>query len=247
MLFTRDLVDGLPADRHEALRAVCDRFFDFHNSISVGEESLSVEEYVEAHAVLSTLLEVMEVPYEIQPIDVGLVVSSPRSIVNGVVESFSAVHGELTKEGARQALDAAQELVRLAYVKRFGYEFSQGDLERVQTLLNELRAGIQESIVFAEEHKRRLLLRLEKLQAEMHKRVSDLDRFWGVIIEAGVVLGRFGKEVKPLTDRIREILQIIWTTQAGSLGLPSTTPFSILPAPGSHEVDGSEDAESPSD
>ena len=95
-------------------------------------------------------------------------------------------------------------------------------------------------VQLSEDHRLRLLRRLERLQSELHKRVADLDRFWGILVEAGVMLGRFGKDVKPLTDRIREISQIVWTTQAASLGLPSTTPFSMLPGPrnGADESDG---------
>lgn len=105
----------------------------------------------------------------------------------------------------------------------FLYEFTQGDLERIQVLLNELRSHIAESTLFEAEHKRRLLLRLEKLQSEMHKKVSDLDRFWGLVGDAGVVLGKFGSDVKPIVDRVREIVDIVWRTQSRAEELPSGT------------------------
>jgi hypothetical protein len=72
------------------------------------------------------------------------------------------------------------------------------------------------------------LKRLESLQAEMHKRVSDLDRFWGLIGDAGVVLGKFGKDAKPFVDRIRDIADIVWRTQSRAEELPSGTSSPLL-------------------
>jgi hypothetical protein len=64
---------------------------------------------------------------------------------------------------------------------------------------------------------------LERLQTELHKRVSDLDRFWGLIGDAGVVLGKLGSDAKPIVDRIREVADIVWRTQSRAEELPSGT------------------------
>ena len=105
--------------------------------------------------------------------------------------------------------------------KAFSFEFSQGDLDRVQALISELRKLISETPGFEDSHRRRLLLRLEKLQSELHKRMSDLDHFWGLIGDAGVALGKFGDDAKPLVDRFAEIVNIVWRTQAKAEELPS--------------------------
>lgn len=106
----------------------------------------------------------------------------------------------------------------------FTYEFSEGDVSRIQILLNELREKITSSTIIEKGHKRRLIERLEKLQIELHKKMSDLDRFWGLVGEAGIVMGKFGKDSKPLVDRIREIADIVWRTQSRTEELPSNTP-----------------------
>lgn len=90
---------------------------------------------------------------------------------------------------------------------------------------------ISESKLFDENHKSRLLKRLERLQSELHKKVSDLDRFWGLIGEAGVAIGKFGNDVKPIVDRIREIAEIVWRTQARGEELPSGMPIPMLKEP----------------
>ena len=107
--------------------------------------------------------------------------------------------------------------------KSFAYEFSQGDVEKIQTLINELRTHISQCEGLSQEHMQRLLRRLEKLQSEVHKKVSDLDRFWGLVGEAGVVAGKLGEDAKPIVDRVKEIAKITWNTQSRAEELPSDT------------------------
>ncbi|EOV9409989.1 hypothetical protein ACN5W3_004441 [Vibrio parahaemolyticus] len=110
----------------------------------------------------------------------------------------------------------------------FAYEFSQGDYDRVQSLINELREHISSSTIIDDNHKHRLLKKLERLQSELHKRVPDLDRLWGLVGDAGVALGKFGDDVKPLVDRVKEIAGITWNTQKRAEELPSETPNPML-------------------
>lgn len=110
----------------------------------------------------------------------------------------------------------------------FSYEFSQGDLDRVQVLINQVRDLISKATGLEKDHQRRLLARLEKLQMELHKKVSDLDHFWGLIGDAGVVLGKLGLDAKPIVDRIKEIADIVWQTQSRAEELPSGTQIPLL-------------------
>lgn len=95
-------------------------------------------------------------------------------------------------------------------------------------MINEIRELIANSNGLEKDHQRRLLSRLEKLQSEMHKKVSDLDRFWGLIGDAGVVLGKLGNDAKPIVDRIKEVADIVWQTQSRSEELPSGTQIPLL-------------------
>lgn len=103
----------------------------------------------------------------------------------------------------------------------FYYEFSPTDLTRLQALINELRDLITSTNDLESDHQRRLLSRLEKLQSELHKKLSDVDRFWGLVGDAGVMLEKLGKNAKPMVDRIKEIAQITWKTQTQAEGLPN--------------------------
>lgn len=110
----------------------------------------------------------------------------------------------------------------------FFYEFSQGDLENVQSLINEIRGLIANAAAIEEEHRQRLLSRLENLQTELHKKMSDLDKFWGLIGDAGVILYKLGNDAKPIVDRIKELTNIVWHTQARKEELPSGSNFPLI-------------------
>jgi hypothetical protein len=132
------------------------------------------------------------------------------------------------KEHQVQKIASVKSRMTLGIGRGFAYQFSEADVHRVQVLISELRMHIVESTFFDDAHRARILKRLEKLQSELHKKMSDLDRFWGLIGDAGVALGKFGTDAKPLVDRITEISQIVWNTQKQAEGLPSSTEFPLL-------------------
>ncbi len=141
---------------------------------------------------------------------------------------FNTVKNEFNKKNTLVKFNTTKSRFDALLAQSFSYEFSQGDLDRVQKLINELREEINTSSLFEQKHKARLLKRLEKLQAELHKKMSDIDAFWGLVGDAGVAIGKFGKDAKPFVDRIREITDIVWRTQSRAEELPSGTPTPLL-------------------
>lgn len=128
------------------------------------------------------------------------------------------------------------EKKRMLVEKGFFYEFTDGDVLRIQELINELRNQISSSSLFEEKHKARLLKRLESLQSELHKKMSDVDKFWGLLGDAGVALGKFGTDAKPIVDRIKELTQIVWRTQSHAEQLPSSCENPLLESIKSDEI-----------
>jgi hypothetical protein len=134
---------------------------------------------------------------------------------------INTIRKEFEAQSIKLKIDSYKGRYKTAFKSAFAYEFSQGDYDRIQSLVSELRAQIVENLKLEDEHKQRLLKRLERLQSELHKRVSDLDRFWGMVGDAGVVLGKLGADAKPIVDRVKEIAEIVWKTQARTEELPS--------------------------
>ncbi len=125
----------------------------------------------------------------------------------------------------------------LKYGNVFHYDFTDGDLKKIQILINEAREIINESDQIEDDFKRRLLKKLEKLQSELHKKVSDLDRFYGFIGDMGVLIGKFGNDIKPLVDRFSEIIKIAWRTHSITEQLESGSPAFFLPSKTEHIQD----------
>lgn len=141
---------------------------------------------------------------------------------------LTALEEYCVSESSKLMVASLRTHFKAALGSGFSYEFSQGDLERVQILINQIRDLISQTTGLEKDHQRRLLARLEKLQSEMHKKVSDLDRFWGLIGDAGVVLGKLGKDAKPIVDRIKEVADIVWQTQSRAEELPSGSRTPLL-------------------
>ena len=138
---------------------------------------------------------------------------------------------------ANSAIDQWESRAVGKFGAAFAYEFSEGDLDRVQTLINELREEISNHPRLEDGYRARLLKRLEKLQSELHKKMSDLDRVWGFLSEAGVFLGKFGEDAKPIVDRLRELAGIVWRTQARTEELPSAAQNPLKLTSGTEEKD----------
>ena len=163
--------------------------------------------------------------YDVPKIDVNSLDYS--RVINLIGDYILDLKSKVKLKLTTESNEFAKEQYDVLFDNVFSYEFTEGDLKKVQTLINELRDEIAISELFTAEHKQRLLNKLEKMQSELHKKVSDLDRFWGLIGEAGIVIGKFGNDAKPIVDRIRELADIAWRTQASSEQLPSgsTIPF----------------------
>lgn len=147
----------------------------------------------------------------------------PRASSNNFIGDVQSLIEALMKRESAISLQRQFENRFKKIIKGgFGYDFSEADVSRVQTLIDELRKLLTADNSLDDDHKRRLLFRLEKLQKELHKRVSDLSNFYNLMGDAGVALGKLGKDAKPLVDRITEILQIGWKAQARAERLPSS-------------------------
>src|SRR5680860_803796 len=135
-----------------------------------GEEDYDV--FIEGYGLVITVIESFGLVTSIDPIEFSGYLDEDSS-------KLYRFFGALRKEFQEQATN-----LRLSYIKNhfsgtlgrtFAYEFSKGDLDRIQFLINELRDQIAKSPLIEADHKRRLIKRLETLQKELHKRMSDVD------------------------------------------------------------------------
>lgn len=241
MYFDRDFISGLPDDPRKALEAICSEYFDITSNI-VTDYPLEPDDYLpykdvayEAYSIVTGFIHALGDP--------TLKRAFPKLSGNSD-EDTRVIHETMAKLKDSVDMDLSLERAKgfqTIFEQKFGlssfcYEFSGGDLQQIQRLINELRDLISASDELEEKHKQRVLSRLEKLQSEMHKKVSDLDRVYGNVIELSIMARRVGENFKPVVDRIRELVAIVWPTQARTFDLPSDTPFEL---PGRSENDKS--------
>lgn len=199
-------------DLCDAVEKIGDRLGDF--------EPADYDEMLEAYAVVSSmrtagLLVLPPTLFSADSLD-PLVTKASQ-----LFELFRDLRNIAEERISIKKYEIAQQRFDSIFQKKFGYEFTQGDLDRINVLIGELRQRINDSEFFSDEHRRRLLMQLEKLQTELHKKVSDLARFYALLAEGGVVLKKFGEDAKPIVDRIRELAGIAWRAQARAEDLPS--------------------------
>ena len=223
--FSDDFLDKLPDDQHVALMAICQEYDKLDGDAKARPDRL--DDYLIALAIFKSYANKREFPSEVvQPTD------NPDATIKNIRTFFNRVQAQLTQ--LLNTVYLEQQMKK--YTDRFGadsaYVFSDDDFQEIQNLINQIRDLITSSEVITVKHKRRLLERLERMQKELHKSTSDLDRFWGFIGEAGIALGKFGNDVKPLVDRIKDLANIVWKVVAIKellLDRPSPISFPELP------------------
>ena len=205
-------LDELPDDRDLAIKRICEKFFELNKERQANVQYY--EEYLEAYSILKAFSDSKK--YNITPKDLS---NSPTDNMNNIISLFHTEYDKIII-----ALNATY--FNNQYMKHSGrfasistYSFSDDDYKRIQELINEMRDIIAQSDIIEDKHKRRLLERLERMQKELHKHTSDMDRFWGFIGEAGLVIGKFGNDIKPFIDRVRELSSIILKVVAIKEGL----------------------------
>jgi uncharacterized protein YoxC len=221
-LYNEQFLHGLNDDPKVGLHTICSHFMDERT-----KKKLGLEEHFEALALIEAYVTANEMDVHIPPLpsdrDQQLTI-----IVNFINETKENLASYIQSEEGLRLLQNYRSEFSVHISKAFVYEFSGGDLDRIQTLLNELREVVSHSTIIEEKHRRRLLKRLERLQQELNKKQSDLDHFWGLVGDAGVALGKFGEDAKPFVDRIKEITDIVWRTQSRAEELPSDSKHILL-------------------
>lgn len=218
MYFDDEFIKTLPVEPFEAIEVICEKYSRLEK-----KSGPSVNLAIETCALIHNYNDAYELKIEIPNIpDQGSL------SLNRFSEAISTLRHRSTKDARGRQLEHYKTEFGVKIGTKFHYEFSEGDLKKIQELLNQLRSLISDSTELDEDQRNRLLKRLEKLQSELHKKVSDLDRFWGFFIDASIVVRIMGENAKPMIEVIQKIVRIIWPTQTRAYELPSDLPFKLL-------------------
>lgn len=225
-MYEKIFIDSLPEEPVFAIKTICDKFFEFRTKNTnkpANPPNVRYEEHLQALAFLQAFAKSHGLGFSYPTLEKNNDIN-----ITKIVDFFVNVANEYKIQSDKITLERYKKIFTERIGKVFLYEFSDGDMKRIQTLINELRSLISNTKELENNHKSRLLWRLEKLQSELHKKISDIDRFWGLVGEGGVVLAKLGENAKPIVDRIREIAEIVWRLQTRAEELPSNIPLQLL-------------------
>jgi hypothetical protein len=227
--FPARLLQSLPSDNMEALAALCGEFerFDGHARQLPDHHG----DYVEALSVLRGFAIARETKLESFP-EIG---PQRHQNITNITAFFNRlrdmVRTELSGRYSRGYFETKTEEYVALFSRVAVYEFSEEDFRRVHELVRELRDLIRSSSLITDEHKRRLLRRLEAMHAELHKKTSDIDRFWGFIGEAGIAMRKFGEDLAPISERVLELGGIVITVIFAKEGIKALPEVSQIVLP----------------
>jgi hypothetical protein len=227
--FPPKLLQGLPSDNIEALAALCGEFerFDGHARQLPDHHG----DYVEALSILRAFAIARDAKLEPFP-QIG---PQRHQNVASVTAYFARlrdlVRTELSGRYSRGYFETKTEEYVALFSRVSVYEFSDTDFKRVHDLIRELRELIRASTLITDDHKRRLLRRLEAMHAELHKKTSDIDRFWGFIGEAGIAMRKFGEDLSPISERVLELGGIVITVIFAKEGIKALPEVSQIVLP----------------
>ena len=216
MAISADQLERLEDKPLEVCLEICKAFSNSSPAHTPAESCLEIVVF------LRTILEAGLINYDgpIPDIEDGRASrAAALNFTKGVQDTIEAI---LKRENAISLQRSLELRFKQTIKGSFGYEFTDGDIQRVQKLIDELRGMLTADTTLEDGHKRRLLGRLEALQKELHKKISDLSNFYNLMGDAGVALGKLGKDAKPFVDRIKEIVNIGWKSQARAEQLPSS-------------------------
>ncbi len=217
--FSREFIERIPDDNDEAIVVIADEYSRMRSQLGGGGEH--DHDFLEAYAIIQAFSESRSVNLQLPKVE------PPRTNRDSLFAVLNDAKGSANKRiyarDAKAHFEFKEDEYRAFFSKAPVYEFSEDSFARIQQLIDEIRTEIQKSVLVTEDHKRRLLRRLEAMQAELHKKTSDIDRFWGFIAEAGIVARKFGEDLRPLNERVAELGRIVTAvimTKEGIQALP---------------------------
>ena len=234
-MFDEFILNGLHENHVVAINQLCTEFSEttaqqqpagFPSKIDTSYFS----EYLSAVGILQSLLDAYHINYD----QIKFTDNTAKNI-HSIKNFFTFIANSISAELAMFKLEESKKKHSARWGASFTYEFSDDEIKVLQDKIHDLRGIITSLGEIDEDHKMRLLKRLEALQSELHKKVSDLDKFWGLIGDAGVVIGKFGKDAKPFVGQIKEITNLIWRAQSRAEGLPETDVTPLLSEPSDSE------------
>jgi len=115
------------------------------------------------------------------------------------------------------------------------FQLEPDDKSRVLKLCSDMRKIILATPDFDNAHRVRLSNRISAIESEVHKEKGMFDVVLGGVSDLGETLGKFGKDIKPLSDRMAEITKLTRGATKEYDQIPAPEEVKQLPKPDEEE------------
>lgn len=154
-----------------------------------------------------------------------------HSIVGDTLNTANDLERKSNFELLARLLDAEQRYRPPANGLLLTFSLAADERARVAELCSAMRKIIHGSVEFDSSHKIRLLKRIGAIEVEVHKQEGLFDVLRAGLTDLGETLGQFGNDVKPLTDRMAEVVGIAKRATKGLDQLAAPEDVKKLPPP----------------
>jgi len=240
-MLDESIIDNAPSDPVDAFFHYLEYFYKFIDNncdttyetnyaqitIANSDSEKTLGMAIDFYALLNAQVEECGIEYNLDDPNPS---GDPDSIIDNIYDRIVKMKKAVEERARNQKLIQSRDKFR-SKISKQSYKFNDNEHKQLQDILNDMRQIIVDGEFLAEEHKRRVLNKLEKLQEELHKSVSDLSVLYGRIVEASEVVGKVGRNIDPFTNRAKEFIRILQKKQDETEGLPESNDG--LPGPNS--------------
>ena len=207
---------------------IINRFFKIMQFSTMNDDkSIFYEELVE-------IFSFYQVYSEKNDIDVSFpkLASNPDANIELVTSFFKNRHRIINKKFVRFNSDRIITDKKLKFKALLNNEFiylmTGDEVNRIQKHLNEVQRHIVDNMDLDRGYRLRLQRRIDFLLRDLRIEVYNLDPYWALVGDAGIIVGKMSDKAKAIVDNVTEIVNIIWHIQARAEELTSGTPVMYL-------------------
>lgn len=208
-MFDDDFFNKLPDDPIVAAHKISNTFCTFDRGIPDKDKQEFLEHYLTAMGAFQAFADAYALNFDFPQLtgDRGQNTREIRNFFYTLRDALDAEVAKLTVEQARSKF--SNRFARVSY-----FEIPDENLKKLQLLFNSIRYEVERSQNLSEDVRWRLLKKLEATELKTQKKMTDLDRLWGFMGEARVLLSGTGEDTRIILDRINEIARITRAAQA---------------------------------
>lgn len=225
-IFTEDFIKKLPRDNTLAIKTICDRYHSYIKDYICGKMGFALSYFLREHpSILLDAFAFIEAFYEIRNInfDHGVDITSEDDVGKQINETILAIKGDIEEVLQHDNYRKAKEKYLMVLESGFYYEFSKGDVDAIKQLIKDLREKIESCEELEEDHRSRVLIKLNDLDTELNIKMTKLDKVYILITEAQILVHKLGETSKPIIQIIKQIVNFAWRAEARAEGLSSDT------------------------